>query len=148
MNKKNQGLWFNIHIRVQNKPIFNDKMVSKGIILVKDLMKNETCFHKHREICRHYDCDITLMQYNSIMSAIPWKKKIKDDGQYIGVTNIDNILDTEMYSDGMCKKIYKLIIKKKYNQMPTMKSMYSDGMCKKIYKLIIKKKYNQMPTIK
>ena len=41
---KNQGLWFNSHIRVQNKPIFNDKMVSKGIILVKDLMKNETCF--------------------------------------------------------------------------------------------------------
>ena len=57
---KNQGLWFNSHIRVQNKPIFNDKMVSKGIILVKDLMKNKTCFYTHREICRHYDCDITL----------------------------------------------------------------------------------------
>ena len=53
------------------------------------------------------------------MSAIPSKKKIKDDGQYNGVTNIDNILDTVMYSDGTCKKIYKLIIKKKYNQRPT-----------------------------
>ena len=36
---KNQCLWFNSHIRIQN-----DKMVSKGIILVKDLMKTETCF--------------------------------------------------------------------------------------------------------
>ena len=48
---KNQGLWFNSHKRVQNKPIFNDKMVLKCIILVKDLMKNETSFYTHREIC-------------------------------------------------------------------------------------------------
>ena len=68
-------------------------------------------FYTYREICRHYDCDITLMQYNSIMSAIPLKKKIKDDGQYIWITNIDIILDIVMYSDGTCKKISKLIIK-------------------------------------
>ena len=50
--------------------------------------------YTHREICSHYDCGITIMQYNSIMSANPWKKKIKDDGHYIRVTNIDNNLDT------------------------------------------------------
>ena len=44
---------------------------------------------------------VTLHLCNIIaLSAIPSKKKIKDDGQYIRVTNIDNILDTVMYSDG------------------------------------------------
>ena len=71
---KSQCLWFNSHIRVQGEPIFNDKIVSKSIIFVKDLMKNEKYFYTHREICRYYDCDITIMQSNSIVSAIPWKK--------------------------------------------------------------------------
>ena len=41
--------------------------------------------------------------------------------------NIDNILDTVMYSDGTCKKIYELIIKKKYNQMPTSQMSWPGG---------------------
>ena len=38
------------------------------------------------------------------------EKMIKDDGHYIGVTIIDNILDNVRYSEDACKRIYKLII--------------------------------------
>ena len=53
------------------------------------------------------------------MSAIPWKKGVKDGGHYFGATIIDNILNTVIYSEDACKRIYKLFIKKKYNQTPT-----------------------------
>ena len=53
------------------------------------------------------------------MSAIQWKKGVKDGGHYFGATIIDNILNTVIYSEDACKRIYKLIIKKKYNQTPT-----------------------------
>ena len=75
-------------IRIQvyiRQTYFNDKMVSKDIILVKDLMKNETCFNTHREICRQYDCDITLMQYNSM------EKKIKDSFHDTIISNDYNL---------------------------------------------------------
>ena len=73
-----QCFWFNNHIRVQNKPIFYKHMVSKHILDMSDLLKSRNTFFSYADICDKYNCQFNIMDYNSLMSAIPWKNRLKE----------------------------------------------------------------------
>ena len=75
---KNQCLWLNSHIRVGNEPIFYDDMVDNDITYIKDLMKTDKSLFTYTELCNKYGCNINAMQFNSVLSAIPWKGVIKE----------------------------------------------------------------------
>ena len=71
---RNQCLWLNSYIRVLNKPIFYKEFVSKQILKIKDIMKSRNDFFTYAELCTKYNYRFQIMQYNSLLSAIPWKK--------------------------------------------------------------------------
>ena len=53
-------------------------MVDNDITYIKDLMKTDKSFYTYTELCNKYGCNINVMQFNSVLSAIPWKGVIKE----------------------------------------------------------------------
>ena len=51
-------------------------MFEKGIVNLQDIMKNNSVFLTYRELCVKFDCVFNIMEYNSLLSAIPWKRII------------------------------------------------------------------------
>ena len=41
-------------------------------------MKTDKSFYTYTELCNKYGCNINVMQFNSVLSAIPWKGVIKE----------------------------------------------------------------------
>ena len=116
---KNQCLWLNSHIpvRVGNKPIFYDDMVDNDIIYIRDLMKTDKSFYTYTELCNKYGCNINVMQFNSVLSAIPWKGVIKELERR-HVTLSESLL-VVLFHANPYKKLYKSLIRQKYRQAPT-----------------------------
>ena len=76
---ENQIIWYNSHVKVRNCILFNSNMYHKGILYVKDLYDKGVL--RTRENMREtYECEITQMEYNSLIDAIPknWKKNYSD----------------------------------------------------------------------
>lgn len=81
----NQSVWFNSHIKIENKIVFNNKWYEVGIKYIIDLTKevnNKFVFLSAKELSRKYNIKVDIMKYNSITHAIPkqWKREIKGVG--------------------------------------------------------------------
>ena len=60
---------------------------------MQDIMKSHCVFLTYRELCVKFDCVFTSMEYNSLLSAIPWKRIISADinaSKPIGTVSYDN----------------------------------------------------------
>jgi len=107
-----QNIWFNSHIKVGNKMIFNKNMYKAGVRYIKDIVKKGK-FLQLTELNEMYDVNISFLEYGGILNAIPkgWKTYIK---------NIEvscNYLEYEFYVNKIeltCKGIYKEYIEKAY----------------------------------
>ena len=73
----NQIIWYNSHVKVNNKVIFWKEWYDRGIVQIKDLII-ENKVMTARELEFVYGLRIDTMKYNSLISAIPrrWKKVI------------------------------------------------------------------------
>ena len=90
-------------------------MFEKGIVRLQDIMKNNCVF---LTLCTKFDCVFNIMEYNSLLSAIPWKRILSAD------TNASKPIETVSYENLIhcnksCKKSYNLIINKTYTGVPT-----------------------------
>ena len=85
----------------------NLNMVSKHILNVRDLMKSRNTFFSYAEVCDRYNCQFNIMDYNSLMSAIPWKNRLKE--QHDPSNRIqDHLYDKIVHKqEGLCKFLYK-----------------------------------------
>ena len=101
-----QPLWLNTHICVQRKIIFYKTMFERVILAVKDIMKNTTIFYTYHELCDRYNYSFNVMEYNSLLSAIPWKWILLRDSSENDIL-CDDILDIMLFSNQSCKQIYK-----------------------------------------
>ena len=72
LNPMDQIVWYNSMIRTNNKPIMWKNIFQKGLVYIKDLRRPRG-FISVRQAQEKFD--MTLMQYNSPISAIPrsWK---------------------------------------------------------------------------
>ena len=100
-----QCLWLNSYIRVQNKPVFYKTMFEKGIVNLQDIMKNNCVFLTYRELCVKFDCVFNIMEYNSLLSAIPWKRILSaetDASKPIDTVSYENLI----HDNKSCRKTY------------------------------------------
>ena len=51
-------------------------MFEKGMVRLQDIMKNNCVFLTYRELCTKSDCVFNIMEYNSLLSAIPWTRTL------------------------------------------------------------------------
>ena len=76
-----QYVWLNSHIRVANKPFIVRNLAELGVSQITEFLSDDmTRFLTFQEIKNNYPVNITQMQYNALVSAIPqkWKKMLKD----------------------------------------------------------------------
>ena len=100
----NQCIWYNTHIRIENKPFYLQGGQQTGLEIVNDLIVNNR-FCMYTELLAK-DIEIPRLTYYSIISAIPigWKRAIKL--QSTMYTNIDSKY-TELYDvDKVCNIMY------------------------------------------
>jgi len=56
---------------VDNKTVYLSKWVEKGVILIKDLLKDDGSYLSLKEFTDKFACKINFLQYYQIISAIP-----------------------------------------------------------------------------
>ena len=64
-------LFNNKDILVDGKPVYINEWFKKGVISIKDLLKNDGNFLIFREFSEKYGCQTKFLQYYQIISAIP-----------------------------------------------------------------------------
>ena len=65
---KNHVIWYNSNIRIDGKPFFWKSMYERGLVFVEQLCKQDQ-FITYQEAEEMFD--MTVMQYNSLLTAIP-----------------------------------------------------------------------------
>jgi len=69
-NFKDEIIWLNSCIRINNMPIINNKCIQRGVLKVSDLMIDGIMFVTFDEFVLKYGNVINFMEFNSIVSAI------------------------------------------------------------------------------
>ena len=74
-NVRNQQLCLNSHIKANIPLVRMLKLKQNGIVRIKDIVEDNGNFRPRTWINDKYNCRITQMEYNSLISAIPhhWK---------------------------------------------------------------------------
>jgi hypothetical protein len=116
----NQTLWYNSHIKSDNKVLYFKNWDNADIKWVADLIdendKGERSFCTRQELIEMGIEKLTQMQYNIIISAIPkkWREKIKIKINYEEDEQEDyKLLDFLLDSKKPMRKIYSKLIKEK-----------------------------------
>ena len=73
-----QILWYNSHIRIAGEPVIFEEMADHGLLYIKDLFNDNGIMNVH-QINELYNAEMTVMQYNLLITAIPreWKLMLK-----------------------------------------------------------------------
>lgn len=67
-----QVLWFNFRILRRGKPWISERLSKAGINRIQDLYDElNSSFLTHVQICQRFQTQVDVMEYNSILSAIP-----------------------------------------------------------------------------
>ena len=77
---RDETLWFNKNITIENKTIFYEHWYNSGIKCINDLLKSDNSFMSFTEFCNINDVKCNFLEYSSIIHAIPnqWKYAIKN----------------------------------------------------------------------
>ena len=80
---KEQTIWFNSNIRIDDKPTYWKAWHSQGITQIKDLLSKENRFFTWTELTKEFHFSPPFTQYLGLMQAIPkkWKELIKLDSK-------------------------------------------------------------------
>ena len=81
-------------------------MFERGTLAVKDIMKDTTIFDTYHELADRYNYSFNVMEYNSLLSAIPWKRILLHESSESDIL-CDDILDIILFSNPSCKQIHK-----------------------------------------
>ena len=68
---RNQLIWFNSHIQIDNKPAYFKYMYTSGIKYVHQLLYTQGNILKYAYFKNKYNIDINYLHYYSIINAIP-----------------------------------------------------------------------------
>ena len=79
---QDQIIWFNSHVRVNNKPIYWNMWILNGILLVEDLFEGDRNPKKWDRFLEEFpNLKGNWLEWASLMSLIPnsWKVALKND---------------------------------------------------------------------
>ena len=76
-NPADQMIWYNTHLRIENKPFFWKNAYKRGLKNIGQLYRNKQ-IKSVKEINRSYG--LTIMEYNAVVTAIPkdWRKAMAE----------------------------------------------------------------------
>ena len=106
-----QRIWFNSHIRVNDKPIFYKTLMDKGIMEIMDIIDvNTNDFYTYEQLTQTFNVKIPFVDYFSLIDAIPrtWKQMLKSQPIELSTEvafPIDEIMETEKITAYIYKKI-------------------------------------------
>ena len=99
---RRQILWFNKHIRIDNKPIFDKHMYNKGVCCINDLLDQNGNILKYNELKNLMNINIDQFYYMKLIDAIPrkWRRALlncnfplntinNNEDPHIRINNID-----------------------------------------------------------
>lgn len=75
-----QPLWYNSHLKIKNKVIFNKRACDAGIFLLSDIWNlPEGQFLTYQQITQVYGNNISYLEYFSLIASIPllWKTELR-----------------------------------------------------------------------
>ena len=106
----NQIIWYNTAIRCEGKPFIFAEPAKEGLLYISQLIDIEGGFMPHEIMKCMFN--ITYMQYNTILSAMPkeWKEIIKAQG------NLDVAISNNNYDKFLIKQRVTSIVYKEINQ--------------------------------
>jgi hypothetical protein len=124
---KNERLWNNQFIRINNEYINWANWKSAGIFLIQDLIHENGDFLRLEEINKKFNLNLNILNLTSIIKAIPqsWKDILKGDNRYV---------EWEI-STAVCKlkelnfkslEIYKLLVKMNIKPLKCIKKWEED----------------------
>ena len=77
---KNNVLWYNSNIKIQDCPIYYKQCADAGILHVRDIMKNDNTFLNYNEFLAKYGNVLDFVRYSGTIDAMPktWKINIRN----------------------------------------------------------------------
>ena len=104
----NQLIWYNSYIKVQGKLICYKKALDAGLMYVSQLFHSEGGLISCEDSCRFFD--LTVMQWNSLITAIPkaWKCKLSSQ---IGYVPSDDKYENFLQKPKTVKLYYELMLR-------------------------------------
>ncbi len=111
-----QVIWYNSHLRIDNKVIINKEMIQKGIVYVHQLFKQNGELLNLYEFNFTYQLNIDYLTYYGITSAIPreWKQVMRDQPHRIYGPGVDKCLTNVLVATKVCKAVYSHLIEQRY----------------------------------
>lgn len=106
---KDQTLWFNSHIRIQNRVVFYQIWYEEGIKAVGDIMNNDGSIMTYEQFQVKYpNLRSNYLVYYGIKTAIPahWKQKLLVQRGQIA-ENRKNVVEQLLAMVKVCKQTYK-----------------------------------------
>ena len=117
-----QSLWFNSHLKQNNKVLFIQKLYSKGIFRIEHLLDTESNkfkFLSQENIFEKYGVHINFLEYASLMHCIPkkWSIFIKNMSNMCNnpkITLFMNNIEKMIVRSSNSRYIYDILIQKIY----------------------------------
>ena len=101
---KTQRLWNNSLIRIDRKPVYFREWVAKGILAVKSLIKEETCFLSYTEFLNK-SCPLAFSGINATFKTI--RKRFKENTDSLETFEVESF--TKAFQKTKKPAIYKRI---------------------------------------
>ncbi len=134
---RNQIIWFNSHIRVNDNIIFNEVLYAHNILYVHQFFDDLGNIFKVNDFQTKYNITINYLTYYSITAAIPrvWKKEIKIQHMVTTTNIIHGPLLTMSKPNHVCKSVYADLIEHHYGDFiatgyTKWDDYFSDGLSK------------------
>jgi hypothetical protein len=139
---KNECIWLNEKIKANNKCLYSEYNLKKGILYISDIVSNDNSFLSHTDINIKYNVTWTFLDMLQIRLTIPheWKKTLAGEKPEL---NEDIVMYNKLrrYSKLRTKDLYALLIEQnhdclsKSNTQINLKTRYglSDDDLKKVY---------------
>lgn len=107
---ENQFLWYNSHLRKNNKPFFMKRLYENNIHYLKDLLDENQNVYCYENFIIKYNINIDFVSFYGLISSIPrdWLQILNNNDEGNGLRA--KKLDVVMAEDRACKQIYSDII--------------------------------------
>ena len=98
---KNELLWNNRKILIENKPVFYHKWYDAGIIKISDILNQSNDFLKWHEFAVKFNLNVPFTKYYGLVNAIPKVRKADIKNPVLNVehnTSVNTLTTSSIYS--------------------------------------------------
>jgi hypothetical protein len=123
---KNEIIWNNKHIKINEKSINWKKWINSGIYKIEDILDKDSRFLKLETLKEKYKLNVNILNYISLIKNIPkaWLEILKDKSDIPSDTDLKlvRILNGNINA----KDIYWILVDRKYKEHPSIRKWEED----------------------